>query len=394
LKPWKKTALGTTIVLVLLLIGVFYLFNWKIAKTSPADIEFSPQAESQTLQLDSIPSKPKNIIFFIADGMGFSHLSLAMMSQKETGATSVWQQFDVRAWHDTRSTYGPITDSGASATAMATGTPTFFDVIGMDADGNSVPNVFEVATSNGYNTGIVTDSYVWDATPAAFLAHTKSRDNARDILVQTAASEVDILFGELEDLGQDGNPELEETMEILTKRFQILDKSLVLPDKKYPLQPIAAIYEEDEIQDLESQPNLPKLTTLALTYLTKEDAPFALMVECEEMDSGSHSNNSKRVLKGIEVIEETLSLILDFAEKDGNTLVVFTADHETGGMAAGVDFDEYPNMQIIWASQDHTASVVPLLAKGPGSEEFINVDRNWQIGQLLEKLIITKDSIE
>ena len=210
---------------------------------------------------------------------------------------------------------------------------------------------------------------------------------------QTAASEVDILFGELEDLGQDGIPELEETMEILEQRFQILDESLTLPDQKYPLLPIAAIYEEDELQDLESQPNLPALTTLALKYLTKEDSPFVLMVECEEMDSGSHRNDSKRVLKGIKVIEETLSFILDFAEKEGNTLVVFTADHETGGMAAGVDFDSYPNMQIIWASKDHTASVVPLLANGPGSEEFINVDRNWQIGQILKSLIITKDSI-
>lgn len=394
MKPWKKTALGTTMVLVLLLIGLFYLFNWKIAKSSPADIEFAPQAESQALPLDSISTKPKNIIFFIADGMGFSHLSLAMMSQKETGAMSVWQQFDVRAWHDTRSTYGPITDSGASATALATGTPTFFDVIGMDADGNSVANVFEVAAANGYNTGIVTDSYVWDATPAAFMAHTKSRDNARDILEQTATSEVDVLFGELEDLGQDGIPELEETMEILEQRFKFLDKSLTLPDQKYPLLPIAAIYEEDELQDLESQPNLPSLTTLALKYLTKEDSPFVLMVECEEMDSGSHRNDSKRVLKGIKVIEETLNFILDFAEKEGNTLVVFTADHETGGMAAGVDFDSYPNMQIIWASKDHTASVVPLLAKGPGAEQFINVDRNWQIGQILKKLIATKDSIQ
>jgi len=390
MKPWKKTALITTLILALLLIGVFYIFNWKIAKTSPADIQFSPQAESQALKLDSIPSQPKNIIFFIADGMGFSHLSLAMMSQNETAAESVWQQFDVRAWHDTRSTYGPITDSGASATAMATGTPTFFDVIGMDAEGNSVTNVFEVASSNGYNTAIVTDSYVWDATPAAFVAHTKSRDNAKDILEQTASSELDILFGELEDIGQGEVPELEETLDILKQRFHFLDKSLTLPSQSYPLQPIAAIYSEDEIQDLGSTPNLPELTTLALNYLTKEDTPFALMVECEEIDSGSHRNDSKRVLKGLKAIEETLGLILDFAEKQGNTLVIFTADHETGGMAAGVDFDEYPNMQIIWASQDHTATVVPLFAKGPGAEYFVDVDRNWQIGQILKSLIKTE----
>ena len=163
-----------------------------------------------------------------------------------------------------------------------------------------------------------------------------------------------------------------------------------MPAQTDPLLPIAAIYSEDEIQDLDSKPSLPDLTALALSYLTKEDTPFALMVECEEIDSGSHRNDAKRVLKGLKAIEKTLTQILDFAEKQGNTLVLFTADHETGGMAASVDFDEYPNMKIIWASQDHTATVVPLLAKGPGAEYFVDVDRNWQIGQILKSLIKTE----
>ncbi|MBT8183747.1 MAG: alkaline phosphatase, partial [Eudoraea sp.] len=263
MKNWKKTSLLTALVISLFLTGIFYLFNLKVVSSS-GDVEFSPgMIPAQTIT-DSVVKKPRNIIVFIADGMGFTHLSLAMLTQQEENKIAVWEQFDVKGWHDTRSTFGPLTDSGASATAMATGTSTFFDVIGQDAEGNRLTNVFELATAQQYNTAIVTDSYIWDATPAAFVAHTGSRDNAREILTQMASSELDILFGELEDLGEDEVPDLETTLNILKQRFQLLDASLKLPEQGAALQPIAAIFEEDEIQDLDSTPNLTQLTDAAL----------------------------------------------------------------------------------------------------------------------------------
>ena len=135
-----------------------------------------------------------------------------------------------------------------------------------------------------------------------------------------------------------------------------------------------------------SSPNLPQLTDTALKYLTSLDKPFMLLVECEEMDSASNKNNSKRVIKGLKVIEETLSLILDFSKQDGETLVLFTSDHECGGLAAVSD-KNYPNLQIRWASSDHTATVVPFLADGPGAQRFSTVERNWQIGKRLKELV-------
>ena len=387
MKNWLKPTLLALALLCLLLVAVFYIFNYKLIKASTNKIEFSPGGEHEALVMDSIPEKPKNIIFFIADGMGFSHLSLAMMSQQSEANSSVWDEFETKGWHDPRCTYGPLTDSGASATAMATGTSTFFEVIGMDKDGNTLENIFEKASKNSYATGIVTDSYVWDATPAAFVAHTKSRDNSRDILEQIAASDLDILFGELEDLGEDDNPDYDETMEILTRRFQLLDESLTLPGQVSDSKPLAAIYSEDEIQDLDSSPNLPKLTEVALDYLASGDQPFILLVECEELDSASHRNATNRMLKGLKSIESTLALIQDFAKKNGETLVVFTSDHETGGLAVGTGSKGYPDMEVIWATKDHTASVVPLFAYGPGAEHFADVHRNWEIGKLLISLV-------
>lgn len=390
---WNKTTFIIILIVISLLTGLVYVLDLNVVKAPSRDIEFAPVDISVNSQPSSLSEKPKNIIVFIVDGMGFSHLSLAMLTQQPEGTPSLWERFDVKGWHDARSSYGPLTDSGASATALATGTVTYFEFIGQDKDGKELSNVFEVASANRYNTGIVTDSYIWDATPAAFVAHTESRDNARDILTQISTSDLDLIFGELEDLGQGDVPNLKSTIDILKRRFQLLDESLELPQRDSILKPIAAIFEEDEVQDLNSTPNLTQLTDLALKYLSAQNDPFILLVECEELDSASHRNDSGRTLKGIKSIQETLSHIFAFSEEDEETLVIFTSDHETGGLAVVSDRN-YPNMQIAWSTKDHTASVVPLLAQGPGAKYFSDVDRNWQIGNLLKKLISVSDDTE
>ncbi|QBA63990.1 alkaline phosphatase [Muriicola soli] len=393
MRNWKKISFFTALAIVVLLSGLMYIFNISISIPS-SDIEFSPGKAFSKVHPEYPDKKPKNIIFFIADGMGFGHLSLALQTQQLESKTSVWQEFDVKGWHDARSVYGPLTDSEASATAMATGVSTNFGHIGIDKDQNPLQNIFEVASSNNYSTGIVTDSYIWDGTPAAFAAHIRNEDDARSILTQIANSEIDLLFGELEDVGEDGVPEVNETIEILQKRFQLMDKSLKLPDGAKSSDPVAAIFKEDEIQDLNSSPNLLQLTNTALRFMSLQDRPFVLLVESEEMDAASHENDSKRVLKGLKSIQETLALILNFSKQNGETLVVFTSDHETGGLVPVADFDNYPKMQVKWSTKVHTAAVVPLFAMGPGAEYFANVHRNSEIGIGLKKLVLTDDSAD
>lgn len=386
MKNWKQASLLSAIVILVSLAIVCYIFNITISIPS-SDIEFSPGEPASILNNVCSENKPENIIIFIADGMGFGHLSLAIQTQQKEDNSSVWQNFDVKGWHDARSAYGSLTDSEASATAMATGTSTNFGHIGIDKDGHDLKNIFEVASERKYSTGIVTDSYVWDGTPAAFAAHTRNEDDARDILTQIASSELNLLFGELEDVGEGDVPEVDESLEILRKRFQLLDHSLELPNGPDSSIPVAAIFKEDEVQDLHSTPNLVQLTQAALTYMLAQEKPFILLVESEEMDAASHKNDSKRVLKGLRSIQQTLAMVLSFSSIYEETLVVFTSDHETGGLAAVADFGNYPNMQIKWSTKNHTAAVVPLFAKGPGSECFSNVHRNWEIGYLLRELI-------
>lgn len=386
MKTWLKTSILSIALVSLLAVGLFHALDLRLSRPS-ADIAFSPARPILEAEGRTYDAKPRNIILFIADGMGFGHLSLALHTQQADDTAAVWQEFEVKGWHDTKSTDGPLTDSGASATAMATGTATYWAVIGQDEDGGHLTNAFEIASAQGFTTGIVTDSYIWDATPAAFVAHTRSRSNSREILTQIAASELDLLFGELEDLGEDDNPDYAETVEILSRRFLLLDRPLPAPQTLPIDRPIAALYDEDEVQDLSSDPNLPQLTELALEYLSADDRPFILLVESEETDTASHRNDSERVVRGLQAIQTTLALILEFADTHPETLVVFTADHETGGLAAVADYDSYPDLQIRWSTKDHTAMLVPILATGPGAEHFGSIERNWQIGEILKGLL-------
>ena len=385
MKNWKKTSLLTVAFLLVFMVALMYFFNISFSIPS-SDFEFSPVTERTTYP-EYKQQKPKNIILFIADGMGFSHMSLALQSVSPKDKSSVWHSFAVKGWHDARSAIGPLTDSEASATAMATGTSTNFGHIGIDMEGKPLQNLFELASDHNYNTGIVTDSYVWDGTPAAFTSHIRNEDDARNILKQIAASDLDLLFGELEDVGEEDVPEVDESLEILKKRFVLLDPTLKIPGALAQAGPIAAIFKEDEIQDMNSSPNLLKLTETALGYMSAQDKPFILLVESEEMDAASHENDSQRVMAGLASIQATLSLILDYSKSQGETLVIFTADHETGGLAAVADFDRYPNLQIRWATKEHSAAVVPLFADGPGAAFFADVRRNREIGIKLKKLI-------
>ena len=136
------------------------------------------------------------------------------------------------------------------------------------------------------------------------------------------------------------------------------DKSLKLPDSDNMLRPVAAVFDEDEVQDLTSSPNLTELKDVALKYLSLRDKPFILLLECEEMDAASHDNDSERVINGLKSIQQTLSIVLNFSK-----------------------------MQIRWSTNEHTAAVEPLFADGPGAGYFADVHRNWEIGNRLKKLI-------
>ncbi len=353
-----------------------------VKRSAPVPFEAYPEPERSSLPEDG--ARPRNVILFVADGLGFSHLALA---QHTVGKEPVWHRFEVRAWHDPRPVRGPITDSAASATAMATGQLTLNDKVGVDENDRPVQTVFEMAWERGYRTGIVTDSYIWDATPAAFVTHTASRDNAEDILRQEASGQLDVLLGELEDVGEGEVPSWDATVEILEGRFTLLGADLALPEGAGADQPVASIHPEESITDLESTPSLSSMVTFATERLEDTGEPFLLLIETEELDSASHERDAPRAVEGLATLSSVLEQVLAFSRARGDTLVLFTADHETGGLSLGYDLGSYPDIVPTWGTPDHTSTVVPLLADGPGAVLFADVQRVWQVGEVLKALI-------
>jgi alkaline phosphatase len=358
--------------------------GFSLIKTSWHSIPLAESVASTPSSVSPGAGKPKNIIIVMADGLGFAHLSAARVVNHGIRSPVSWDRFEAYGWHHPHPVKGLIIDSAGSGTALATGLETRYGAAGIGADGESLTSLFELGHERGYRLGVVTDSYIWDATPAAFVTETADRDDAADILRQLAGSELEVLFGELEDVGEGDVPEKQPTLELLQQRFVLLDSTLQGPP---PPTPVAMVVDEDDIGDLDSQPTLPQMVDAALLRLASDDRPFLLLVESEEPDAASHDNDFKRLLRGMEALEATLTMILDFAQSDGSTLVLFTSDHETAGLALSIGDNTNMNLQPQWSSDGHTGVAVPVMASGPGAANFGGIHSTAQLGQMLALLL-------
>ncbi|MEM7582549.1 MAG: alkaline phosphatase [Acidobacteriota bacterium] len=378
------------IVLGILAASIWWLFQYfgvtliRVDRTE-TELKRSPSVFDDQPPAPAPAEFPRNVILFIADGMGFAHLALTRAVHHEIDGPTVWDRFPVTGWHRASPSDGYLTDSAASATALATGEVTYNGAIGVDANGEPRQTLIERAQELGYRTGLITDSYVWDATPASFAAHTDSRRNGEDILRQYGESSLDLLFGGLKDVEP---ATWEAAVELLGQRFEVVGPDPLTRDELVaaaPGKPLAVLFEDDQVRDLDSAPTLPTLAGAALDRLG--EGPFVLMIECEETDTASHGHNLERVLRGILAIEATLELLLDYAAVRGDTLVVFTSDHETAGLAVSVTDRSNQQLRALWPSLHHTGAPVPVMASGPGSELFAGSRANWQLGRLFFELL-------
>lgn len=342
---------------------------------------------SETTQEAKLPKKQAlNVIFLIGDGMGLSQLSASYYFGEQEPNFSKFKNIGLI---NTSCTNTKITDSAASATAFATGSRTYKGAIGVSPiDTLPIKNIIEELSPLGYKTGLVATYSVTHATPAAFYAHNASRDNQEDIAVQLLNSEVDFFassglpyFTERED-GKNLIPLLEkkgfemETIQLTQKEFKA--------DKKYGyLMPSQSMPKKVEGRDN----FLPDATKMAIDYLSQNEDGFFLMVEGSQIDEAGHKNKTEMMIQEVLDFDKAVGVALDFAKEHGNTLVVVTADHETGGFTLGSkngttdDYDshDYSVIEPSFATYGHSATLIPVFAKGPSSEIFQGVYDNIQI---------------
>ncbi len=318
----------------------------------------------------------KNIILLIGDGMGLPDVYAAMtVSDKPLNIA----RCNIIGLQQTFSSNSYITDSGAAGTALATGNKTKNGSIGVDSLGKPVKSILEIAEKNGLATGVVSTSAVTDATPASFVAHELSRNSFEAIALDLLKTDIDVFIGggyinfakrtdnlNLIDSLKHRGYEVDTTMDMVMKSASQKIAGLTAPGNN-PLR-------------LEGRGNmLPEATGKSLEILSKNKKGFFLMVEGSEIDKIAHQNAADTLIDETLDFDEAVGIALDFAQKDGHTLVIITADHETGGVSIVDGNKATHEVKLNFSTHGHTAVMVPVYAFGPGAETFSGIYNNTDI---------------
>lgn len=319
--------------------------------------------------------QPKNVILLIADGMGPAHVTAA---KQVRGAQFRTGTMPVVGLVTTSSADRFVTDSAAAATALATGFKTNYEMVSIDpATGAPLPTVLEQAEKRGKATGLVTTADFWDATPAAFAAHAKHRDDA-DVMDQMVRSGAEIIAGTgLEKFGKDRRPAFEAFA--AKAGYTAIDTRAEL-DAARGSRLLAVFAGPERDLDVPDAP-LPVMAQWAIERLAEDPEGFFLMIEHEGPDSASHQNHTIDVRSALASFDQAVGVALDFAARRGDTLVVVTADHETGGLR--ITETKRGRFRMEWSTTDHTATAIPIFAFGPGAEAFAGFQDNTDVGKTL-----------
>jgi alkaline phosphatase len=318
----------------------------------------------------------RNVIFMIGDGMGLPHVYAAMsVSSSPLNIERVTNT----GLQKTYSSNSYITDSGAGGTALATGTKTYNGAIGVDPMGKPVKTILEYAEENGLSTGLVSTSSVTHATPASFIAHQKSRASYEDIAKDFLKTDIDVFIGGGYDHFAKRADKLNLADSLKAKGYDVqtnLDQ--ILGSKAIRLAGFTA--GQQNPYRLKGRGNmLPASTGKAIEILSKNPKGFFLMVEGSQIDWAAHANAADTLVDETLDFDKAIGAAIDFAEKDKQTLVIITADHETGGVTIVNGDRKTHKVGLAFSTTDHTAVMVPVFAFGPGSEKFTGIYDNTDL---------------
>lgn len=326
--------------------------------------------------------KVKNIIFLIGDGMGPQQLALlelytqyahgakyrhsAMDRLRRSGVTTLMQQ---------RPAQNLVIDSACSATQMATGVEALSEVIGLGPDGKSAETILEKAVKMGKSTGLVSDTRLTHATPASFAAHVPHRSMENEIAMQMIHSKANILFsGGLRHFipqSQKGSKRKDD-INLLDQAKKLgydvaLNKSqMQKSDSTHILGLFTSSGMPDGIENTQTEnlstrqiPTLTEMTLKALEVLEKNPEGFFLMVEGGQIDWASHANDAGWLLHEMLKFDKTVKVVMDWAKNRDDTLIVLTADHETGSFGLSYHPHNPPKAQDVPADDGQKMHYAP-----------------------------------
>ena len=312
--------------------------------------------------------KPKNIILAIADGAGLNHITVSRLAIGGPDHKLYIDQLPVAGTSSIHAYENLITDSAAAATAWATGNKTKNRYLSVDKDKKELTTIFEMLDDKGYLKGIVATSSVTHATPAAFYAHIDSRYKEKEIADQLLNSSVDIALG--------GGQEF-FNLEELDKNHYLMTEKVSLENNYDGLKNIIGLFDEDGMERGLDMPTQREMTSYALDYLDDKCNGFFLMTEGSQIDWAGHSNDVEYMIREFKDFDLTIKDLINFVTSNKDTLLLITADHETGGLQLMKQKDD--SFIVQWGTGSHTGVPVGVYAYGPGSQNFSGVMDNTDI---------------
>jgi alkaline phosphatase len=351
----------------------------------------------------------RNVIVCIGDGMGLSQITLASFKGTGLDGRLAIERMPVTGLVRTRSANSIVTDSAASGTALASGIKTNNGMIGMAPDGTAYCTILEAAKARGMATGLVVTSTISHATPASFASHVKSRTSEARIAEQLIANRVNVVLGGGRKFflpRSDPNSARKDDRNLVAEAkeagYVYVTTGTELQAAGHPY--LLGLFQLDPLTTAANEPTLAALTQKAIQVLSQvkrkppfpffeQKAGFFLMVEGSQIDWACHINDIRHTIRQTLLFDQAVQAAVDFALRDGHTLVIVTADHETGGLT----FTNPPRRSMDptthWStkgSDAHTGSPVLIGAVGPRAELFAGVQDNTDIPKKIAALLKIK----
>ena len=323
------------------------------------------------------PESPrvKNIILLIGDGMGTSQIYAGITANH--GHLNI-ERFPVVGFQKTYSASSYVTDSGASGTAISTGTKTKNGSIAVDTSGKPLKTILEYAEDHGYATGLVVTSTITHATPASFIAHNANRNKYEQIARDFLKTDIDLVIGG----GEDHFNHREDSLNLvglLEEQGYSVVRELSAINSSSEKAICFTSKDANKPAPFRKPRLLPDATKIALKFLNRNRNGFFIMVEGSQIDWAAHGNNTDWLVSEVIDFDQAVGEALDFASRNKETLVIVTADHETGGL--GINGGNIPDgtVEAGYTTDGHTGVMVPVFAYGPGSESFAGIYENTDL---------------
>lgn len=333
----------------------------------------------------------RNVILLIGDGFGPALFGATQLHHKHISKKKLHLEKLMNSGTvgllNTESSAQIVTDSAAGATAFACGVKTYNEGVGVDARGKPVRTILELAQERKKSVGLVTTAEISDATPAAFSAHSTRRVEKEEIAGQQLAKKIDVLLG--------GGGQNFRAAFARNQGYRIVKTAKELKEAGTSGR-LLGIFTDDAMSYVAErsldEPTLSVMTEVALRILSKNEKGFFLMVEGGRIDHAAHANEPEKMLREALEFDEAIGLCVKFAKENPDTLILVTADHDTGGFAFSKQSGDYPSAEVLktwenvfWISHNHTACPVFVIGYGPGAKEVSGFHENTHVFEVMKR---------